>query len=95
MFFPIDKFRQKIAIEKFNIYTLFYCVFYIVATSGEEGRKSLMRDIDLGKLLGGKPQPNIVEFIGCTCVTTQGNCCNCGNFFVRDLRCKVVLFYEE
>jgi len=37
-----------------------------------------MREIELGKLLGEKPQPNIVEFIGC--VTTQGNCCNCGNY---------------
>ncbi|XP_020615347.1 tyrosine kinase receptor Cad96Ca-like [Orbicella faveolata] len=38
-------------------------------TSGEEGRRSLMREIELGKLLAEKPQPNIVEFIGC--VTTQ------------------------
>ncbi|XP_078342494.1 fibroblast growth factor receptor 1-like isoform X1 [Oculina patagonica] len=37
--------------------------------SGEDGRKSLMREIELGKLLGQKPQPNIVTFIGC--VTTQ------------------------
>ena len=29
-----------------------------------------MREIELGKLLGEKPQPNIVTFIGC--VTTQG-----------------------
>ena len=29
-----------------------------------------MREIDLGKLLGKSPQPNIVKFIGC--VTTQG-----------------------
>ena len=43
---------------------------YTAATSGEDGRKSLMREIELGKLLGGKPQANIVQFIGC--VTTQG-----------------------
>ena len=43
---------------------------YTVATSGEDGRKSLMREIVLGKLLGGNPQENIVKFIGC--VTTQG-----------------------
>ena len=43
---------------------------YTVATSGEDGRKSLMREIELGKLLGEKPQENIVKFIGC--VTTQG-----------------------
>ena len=29
-----------------------------------------MREIELGKLLGKNPQPNIVKFIGC--VTTQG-----------------------
>jgi len=87
----MDKFRQKIPIEKFNICTLLYCVFYIVATSGEEGRKSLMREIRLGKLLGEKPQPNIVEFIGC--VTTQGNCCNCGNFFHvwLEMKCSIGL----
>ena len=50
---------------------LLHCTWFkIVATSGEEGRKSLMREIELGKLLGEKPQPNIVKFIGC--VTTQG-----------------------
>ncbi|XP_078342476.1 fibroblast growth factor receptor 1-A-like [Oculina patagonica] len=38
-------------------------------TAGEDGRKSLMREIELGKLLGEKPQSNIVTFIGC--VTTQ------------------------
>jgi len=43
---------------------------YTVATSGEDGRKSLMREIELGKLLGGNSQENIVKFIGC--VTTQG-----------------------
>ena len=32
-----------------------------------------MREIELGKLLGEKPQPNIVKFIGC--VTTQGKKC--------------------
>ena len=43
---------------------------YTVATSGEDGRKSLMREIELGKLLGEDTQENIVKFIGC--VTTQG-----------------------
>ena len=43
---------------------------YTLATSGEDGRKSLMREIELGKLLGGNTQENIVKFIGC--VTTQG-----------------------
>ncbi|XP_068757949.1 fibroblast growth factor receptor 1-like [Montipora capricornis] len=38
-------------------------------TSGEEGRKTLMREIGLGKSLADSPLPNIVEFIGC--VTTQ------------------------
>jgi len=43
---------------------------YIAATSGEDGRKSLMREIELGKLLGNTRQTNIVQFIGC--VTTKG-----------------------
>ena len=50
---------------------LLHCTWFkIVATSGEEGRKSLTREIELGKLIGRNPQPNIVKFIGC--VTTQG-----------------------
>jgi len=43
---------------------------YTAATSGEDGRKSLMREIELGKLFGESTQENIVKFIGC--VTTQG-----------------------
>ena len=58
------------------LYLVILCS-YIVATSGEEGRKALVREIELGKLLGENPQPNIVKFIGC--VTTQGKSCNCGN----------------
>ncbi|PFX11659.1 Tyrosine kinase receptor Cad96Ca [Stylophora pistillata] len=38
-------------------------------TAGEEGRKCLMREIELGKILGESNQPNIVKFIGC--VTRQ------------------------
>ncbi|XP_044176852.1 tyrosine kinase receptor Cad96Ca-like isoform X2 [Acropora millepora] len=38
-------------------------------TSGEEGRKSIMKEIELGKELGDSPQENVVQFIGC--VTTQ------------------------
>ncbi|PFX18053.1 Tyrosine kinase receptor Cad96Ca [Stylophora pistillata] len=38
-------------------------------TAGEEGRKCLMREIELGKLIGENNQPNIVKFMGC--VTTQ------------------------
>jgi len=44
---------------------------HFAATSGEEGRKALMREIELGKLLGESEQPNIIKFIGC--VTTEGN----------------------
>ena len=44
-------------------------VSFIVATSGDEGKVALMRQIRLGKLIGDSPQPNIVQFIGC--VTTQ------------------------
>ena len=47
------------------------CPIYIVAISGEQGRKALMREIELGKLLGETPHPNIAQFIGC--VTTEGN----------------------
>ena len=49
------------------------CAFiaYFTATAGEEGRKALMREIELGKRLEEVPQPNIVKFIGC--VTTQSN----------------------
>ena len=49
----------------------YYCCFCIIvlATSGEEGRKSIMKEIGLGKELGDSPQENIVQFIGC--VTTQ------------------------
>jgi len=43
---------------------------HTVATSGENGRKSLIREIELGKLLGESTEENIVKFIGC--VTTQG-----------------------
>ena len=48
-----------------------YCtlVSFVVATSGDEGRAALMREIGLGKVIGDSPQPNIVQFIGC--VTTQ------------------------
>ncbi|XP_066015715.1 fibroblast growth factor receptor 1-A [Pocillopora verrucosa] len=38
-------------------------------TAGEEGRKCLMREIELGKIIGDSNQPNIVKFIGC--VTRQ------------------------
>ena len=37
--------------------------------SGEEGRKSIMKEIGLGKELGDSPQENVVRFIGC--VTKQ------------------------
>ncbi|XP_067023939.1 tyrosine kinase receptor Cad96Ca-like [Acropora muricata] len=34
-------------------------------TSGEEGLKSIMREIGLGKELGDSPKKNVVQFIGC------------------------------
>ena len=44
----------------------YYCFCVIVtATSGEEGLKSIMREIGLGKELGDSPQKNVVQFIGC------------------------------
>ena len=72
-FFSFFQTRDK----KINIFLLLIILFlslistcYTVATAGEEGRKCLMREIELGKLLGESVQPNIVKFIGC--VTTQG-----------------------
>ena len=44
-------------------------ISYVAATAGAEGRKALMREIELGKLLNVKPQPNIIKLLGC--VTTQ------------------------
>ena len=47
-------------------YHCYYCFCVIVtATSGEEGLKSIMREIGLGKELGDSPQKNVVQFIGC------------------------------
>ena len=51
----------------------------IAATSGEEGRKALMREIGLGKALADSPLPNVVEFIGC--VTTQSKEPSCFCFY--------------
>ena len=48
----------------------YYCFCVIVkATSGEEGLKSIMKEIGLGKELGDSPLENVVQFIGC--VTSQ------------------------
>ena len=35
------------------------------ATGGEDGRKYLMREIELRKLIGENVSPNIVKFMGC------------------------------
>ena len=41
------------------------------ATAGAEGRAALMREIELGKLLGAENEPlNVVKFLGC--VTRRG-----------------------
>ena len=45
-----------------------FCVI-VTATSGEEGHKSIMKEIGLGKELGDRPRENVVQFIGC--VTSQ------------------------
>ena len=50
-------------------YSRCFCI-YFAATSGEEGKKALMREIELGKLFGESEQQNIIKFIGC--VTTEG-----------------------
>ena len=59
----------------------------IAATSGEEGRKALMREIGLVKALADSPLPNVVEFIGC--VTTQSKEPFCLCFYAR------FLFYSQ
>lgn len=43
---------------------------HFAATSGEEGRKALMREIELGKIFGETKQPNIIKFLGS--VTIEG-----------------------
>ena len=60
------KVRNIISVAKYLIGMLLEILSYIIATAGAEGRAALMREIELGKLLGGNPnQPNIVKFIGC------------------------------
>ena len=49
--------------------TEFALITSVVATAGEEGRKALMKEIELGKSLAENPHINVVKFIGC--VTTQ------------------------
>ena len=53
-----------------SILLLFFFCLHFAATSGEEGRKALMREIELGKLFGETEQPNIIKFIGC--VSAEG-----------------------
>ena len=53
-----------------NISILLLVFSHFAATSGEEGRKALMREIELGKLFGETKQPNIIKFIGC--VSAEG-----------------------
>ena len=36
---------------------------HFAATSGEEGRKALMKEIELGKLFGETEQPNIINLL--------------------------------
>ena len=43
---------------------------HFAASSGEGGRKALMREIELGKLFAETEQPNIIKFIGS--VSTEG-----------------------
>ena len=53
-----------------NISISFVMFSHFAASSGEEGRKALMREIELGKLFGETEQPNIIKFIGS--VSTEG-----------------------
>ena len=60
------KVRNITSVAKYLISMLLGILSYIIATAGAEGRAALMREIELGKLLGVNPnQPNIVKFIGC------------------------------
>ena len=38
---------------------------FVVVTAGEEGKKCLIREIGLGKLIGENVSSNIVKFMGC------------------------------
>ena len=73
---PYPKFSLLLkARENSSLMVFFLAIKYILsilATAGEEGRKCLMREIELGKIIGDSNQPNIVKFIGC--VTRQGTC---------------------
>ena len=72
---PYPKFSLLLKARENSSLGFFLAIKYILsilATAGEEGRKCLMREIELGKILGDSNQPNIVKFIGC--VTRQGTC---------------------
>ena len=60
--------RQHNRYRYYRNYYYCFCVI-VIATSGEEGRKSIMKEIGLGKELGDSSLENVVQFIGC--VTTQ------------------------
>ena len=66
---------------------------HFAATSGEEGRKALMREIELGKLFGETEQSNIINFIGC--VTTEGNTIKCQVFKTETLEENMSLLDSE
>ena len=70
----------------------YYCFCVIVtATSGEEGLKSIMKEIGLGKELGDCSPKNVVKFIGC--VTTQSKkaiLCILTSFYSRSI---IITFY--
>ena len=53
-----------------NISISFLKFSHFAASSGEEGRKALMREIELGKLFGETEQPIVIKFIGS--VSTEG-----------------------
>ena len=55
--------------DRYHLHYYYYFCIIVTATSGEEGRKSIMKEIGLGKELGDSSPKNVVKFIGC--VTTQ------------------------
>ena len=66
----LDSFWLELAWNKCvdqNVFPLMYS--FVIAAAGGEGRKCLMRKIELRKLIGENVPPNIVKFMGC--VATQ------------------------
>ena len=73
---------RRVKVPKLTEYAL---ITSVVATAGEDGRKALMKEIELGKSLAESPHINVVKFIGC--VTTQSKNPNSLSVSTRYLVC--------